>query len=432
MRIAVLGLGYVGSVTAACLAGEGLDVVGVDANGEKVADMAAGRSPIIEPGLEEKVAAAVASGCLTATTDLEAALDDCDVAIVCVGTPSRYNGSLDLSQVQRVTQQIAGARRSAGRRLIVLYRSTILPGTTEKILQPLLEGTEAPHPRPAVAFVPEFLREGSALMDFYNPPYTVLGVQDDGTADALRELFGFLTAPTHVVTIPTAEALKYACNAFHALKVTFANEFARFAHACGVESREVMDLLCQDRELNISARYLRPGFAFGGSCLPKDLRALTHLGRSALDEDLPLLNSLLLSNAQHVQRAVDQVLSTEARRVTLLGLSFKQGTDDLRESPYVSLAEALIGKGIELRIYDPIVNLDRLVGANRRYLTERLPHVARNLSADLDDVLRDAECVVVAQADAEVLRAVSRLEVPVIDLTGGAAADLPAVTGLAW
>jgi GDP-mannose 6-dehydrogenase len=369
MKIAVYGLGYVGCVTAACLAHQGHRVVGVDPDGHKVARINAGRSPIVEPQLDELVAEARAAGRLEATTDGGALPGTCDVTIVCVGTPSRSNGELDLQFLERAAQQIgAGLAGSAGHP-VVAFRSTMLPGTTAGRMVPLLR--EASGLRPGedfgVAMCPEFLREASGVADFYDPPFTVVGAQDDRTVQVLRGLFAFTGRPVHAVDLETAEALKYACNAFHAVKVAFANEVGQVCKATGADARTVMSIFCEDDRLNLSPSYLRPGYSFGGSCLPKDLRALLHRSQR-LDIDLPLLTSVPGSNERHMRRAATQVLEGGHRRVAMLGLSFKSGTDDLRESPYVDLAEILIGKGVDLAIYDAAVNPARLFGANRRYM----------------------------------------------------------------
>lgn len=446
MRVAVLGLGYVGCVTAACLAEQGHQVIGVESQRAKREMINSGRSPIVEPGLEDIIAAAVAAGRLTATGDTASALAEAEVCLVSVGTPSLPNGSLDLSQLERVCEEIGAAIAQSEKFIAVVVRSTMLPGSLEERLVPVLEKSSGRQVDESfgVAMCPEFLRETSAVADFYQPPFSVLGVREARTEAAMRELLSFLDAPFHAVPVRTAEALKYACNAFHAVKVTFANEMARFCDSQGVDARRVMELFCQDAELNISPRYLRPGFAYGGSCLPKDVRALVHRARQD-DEDLPMLSSLSTSNERHIQRALDRLVARDVRRVALLGLSFKSGTDDLRESPYVALAERLIGKGIELRIYDPVVNPARLVGSNRAYMQERLPHLMRILHDDIAEATAGVDAVVLATRAADVVGFL-RDDPPsfVLDLDGRLAADVErslrqrvgdgvsALQGLAW
>jgi len=438
MKVAVLGLGYVGSVTAACLADRGHTVVGVDPDEWKVGAIRDGRSPIVEPGLAELVQRTTAAGTLDATTDAHAALDGSVASLVCVGTPSRGNGSLDLSFVERVAEQIGVWLRAALGFHVVVVRSTVLPGTVERTVAPMLErasgrkaGTDF-----GVAMCPEFLREATAVPDFYDPPFTVVGTGDQRSADLARELFGFLAhRPYHEVGIADAEAIKYACNAFHAVKVAFANEVARFSSSAGVDTRRVMDVFVDDDRLNLSSTYLRPGFAFGGSCLPKDLRALLYAARTA-DQDLPMLSSVLPSNELHIREAARAVLASGARCVALLGLSFKSGTDDLRESPYVELAETLLGKGVDLRIYDAEVNPTRVFGANRAYMEQHLPHLSRILHADPASALEGVQCAVVATAEGPVVEAL-RATPPglLLDVCGLLPADIEAVAGfrgLAW
>ncbi len=421
MRIVVFGLGYVGCVTAACLADQGHTVVGVERQAAKRDLILAGRSPIVEPGLEDIVARVVRDGFLTATDDVQSALADADVCLISVGTPSLPNGSLDLGQLERVCEEIGELIAGRDQFLGVVVRSTMLPGSLEDRLVPVLEKASGKKADVdfGVAMCPEFLREATAVRDFYEPPFSVVGVRDERTTALLREMFAFLDAPFHAVPVRAAESLKYACNAFHAVKVTFANEMARFCDSQGVDARPVMDLFCRDTDLNISPRYLRPGFAFGGSCLPKDVRALVHRARQD-DQELPLLSSLTASNERHIDRALDRLVARGARRVALLGLSFKSGTDDLRESPYVALAERLIGKGIDLRIYDPVVNPDRLVGANLAFMEDRLPHLMRILTADVHAALEDADAAVLATSAPDVLGGLLGAQVPfVLDVHGG-------------
>ena len=378
MKIAVFGLGYVGVVSAACLARDGHSVVGVDPNALKVELLRQSKSPIVEPGLEELIAAAVTAGRLVAGADPAAAVTQSEVLIVCVGTPGQPNGSLDLGFVRRVVQQIGEQLARASAYKVVVIRSTLLPGSMQNVVIPILE--EASRLRAGkdfgVCINPEFLREGSAIYDYDHPPKTVIGAADERATALVRELYAALSAPLILTDLRTAEMVKYIDNSWHALKVTFANEVGRLCKAMGVDSRLAMRLFCMDTKLNISSTYLRPGFAFGGSCLPKDVRALAYQGR-LLDVDTPVLSSILASNQLHIAHALAMIRATGRRRVGLLGLSFKEGTDDLRESPVVTLAEQLIGKGYELAVYDRNVRLASLTGANREYILNQIPHIGR-------------------------------------------------------
>lgn len=438
MKVAVFGLGYVGTVTAAGLAAQGHVVVGVDVDVDKVRTIRAGSSPVVEPGLEEMVADAVLRGTLTATHDTVAALEGTDVSLVCVGTPSGPHGGTDLTYVRRALEDIRLAMESAsppgfGHHSVVI-RSTVPPGTGHDVVAPVFAD---PPPGWAVgtAMCPEFLREGSGVADFYDPPFVVLGTADDRTPQTIGELFDFLGAEMVVSTVPTAEALKYACNAFHATKISFTNELARVFKESGVDSREVMRIFCGDDKLNVSPAYLRPGFAFGGSCLPKDLRSLQHMARAA-GVDAPLLAGTTQTNDLLLRDVVDRVLATGRRRVAVLGLSFKAGTDDLRESPNVELAERLIGKGLQVRIYDPIVNPERLIGANRREMETRLPHLSRLLARTPEEALADAEIAVVSTTSPAALAALAAASPSmVIDLDGRLGSQveaLPGYQGVGW
>jgi GDP-mannose 6-dehydrogenase len=437
MNVAIVGLGYVGAVTSACLAEMGHNVLGVDVDRQKVDEIDAGRSPIVEPRLEELVAAGRNTGRLTATTDLEEGLRTSDLVMVCVGTPARSDGTVNLEHVERVSAEIGRELARAGRFVAVVYRSTVPPGTVDGQLRPVLERESSLRADDefGVAMAPEFLREGSGVADFFEPPFIVAGVRDERTLSVVTELFSGLGRPTHALAIEQAESLKYACNAYHALKITFANELGRLLGAVGVDSREVMQVFCEDDRLNISTAYLRPGFAFGGSCLPKDMRALMHVAR-VHDVDVPVLNGVLRSNESHLRLAVRRVLDAQAREVALLGLSFKPETDDLRESPYVELAETLVGKGIRLRIYDPIVNPDRLIGANRRYIESHLPHLQEMLVSTPDDALNGVRVAVVGTSDPGTVRAlVAARPDHVLDVHGrlGSEAEaLPGYEGIAW
>jgi GDP-mannose 6-dehydrogenase len=437
MDVAVVGLGYVGAVTSACLADMGHTVVGVDVDRQKVDEIEAGRSPIVEPRLEELVAAGRKTDRLRVTTDLARALSTCDVVMVCVGTPARSDGTVNLEHVERVSAEMGRELARADKFVAVVYRSTVPPGTVDGQLRPVLERESSLRADDdfGVAMAPEFLREGSGVADFFEPPFIVAGVRDERTLAIVTELFAGLERPTHALSIEQAESLKYACNAFHALKITFANEVGRLLGAVGVDARDVMHVFCEDERLNISTAYLRPGFSFGGSCLPKDMRALTHLAR-VHDVDVPVLTGILQSNESHLRLAVRRILDAEAREVALLGLSFKPETDDLRESPYVDLAETLVGKGVRLRIYDPIVNPERLIGANRRYIESRLPHLQEMLVSTPEAALREARVAIVGTSDSNTIRAlVAARPEHVLDVHGRLGTDaeaLPGYEGIAW
>jgi GDP-mannose 6-dehydrogenase len=437
MDVAVVGLGYVGAVTSACLADMGHNVVGVDVDRQKVDEIEAGRSPIVEPRLEELVSAGRKTGRLQATTELAEGLRTSDLVMVCVGTPARSDGTVNLEHVESVSAEIGRQLARAERFVAVVYRSTVPPGTVDGPLRRVLERESSLRADDdfGVAMAPEFLREGSGVADFFEPPFIVAGVRDERTLQVVTELFSGLARPTHALAIEQAESLKYACNAYHALKITFANEVGRLLGAVGVDSRQVMQVFCEDDRLNISTAYLRPGFAFGGSCLPKDMRALVHVAR-VHDVDVPVLTGILRSNESHLRLAVRRVLDAEAREVALLGLSFKPETDDLRESPYVELAETLVGKGVRLRIYDPIVNPARLIGANRRYIESHLPHLQEMLVSTPDAALNGVRVAVVGTSDPATIQAlVSARPDHVLDVHGrlGAEAEaLPGYEGIAW
>jgi GDP-mannose 6-dehydrogenase len=424
MRVSVFGLGYVGCVTAACLAKAGHDVVGVDVSAEKVAMVNAAVSPVVEPGLTELLAEVVGQGRLRATTAPDDAVTSSEVALICVGTPGRANGQLDLSAVSRVGEEIGRAVKRRRSSYAVTLRSTVLPGTTQNVLIPALrQGAGEDLQGLQVAVNPEFMREGSSLRDFAAPPLTLVGAEDPAPASLLRSLYAGVDAPFVVTSTTTAEMVKYVSNAFHALKVCFANEIADVCDAVGADLQEVMRVFLMDRKLNVSEAYLRPGFAFGGSCLPKDLRALLYAARAA-DLPLPLLSSVLPSNEGQLARAVNAVLETRKRRVGIVGLAFKPGTDDLRESPMVRLVEALIGKGCDVRIIDRNVSIARLAGANRRYIEEEIPHVASLMCESLDTVVAHADVLVLGNAgeDAAQAAAMALPTCVVIDLTRGAVA----------
>ena len=396
MKIAVFGLGYVGIVSAACLARDGHEVIGVDPQPEKVDLVNAGRAPIVETFVGELVADAVARGRLRATGAAAEAVAASEMSLVCVGTPSRRNGSLDTSAVERVCEEIGAAIAAKGAPHRVVIRSTILPGTMRGLVIPTLECAAgmAAGDVLQIANNPEFLRESTAVYDYDNPPKTVVGAEDPGVARAVLALYEALPGPKIATRLEVAEMVKYADNSWHAVKVAFGNEIGNIAKAVGVDSWEVMDIFCQDLKLNISPYYLKPGFAFGGSCLPKDVRALSYKGRD-LDLDLPLLNALMPTNARQIDRALETIAADGARRIAVLGISFKAGTDDLRESPQVALVERLIGKGYALKIYDKNVHLARLVGANRAYIEGVIPHIGELLSDDLAGTVDHGELILI-------------------------------------
>ncbi len=411
MKISVIGLGYVGAVSAGCLARRGHEVIGVDVNPRKVAMVNDGQAPVLEPGLPEAIADAVASGGLRATDDAAEAIRATDVSLICVGTPSGSQGSLSLDALERVCSDIGPALRDSGRRHTVVVRSTVLPGTTEETVVPALEassGLKAGRDF-GVAMNPEYLREGSGVADFDNPEKTVIGQLDAASGDPLVEIYGSLADKLFRVPIRVAEAAKYVDNAFHALKVGFANEVGALSLEFGIDSHQLMNIFKADHKLNISEAYLTPGFCFGGSCLPKDLRALVHRANGA-HVDVPILESVLRSNEAHFRRTYDLLTANGRRRIGLFGLAFKAGTDELRESPYVELAERLIGKGYDLRIYDPSIHLPSLTGTNRDYIEEHLPHLKQLLTETAGEVVEHAETCIIASKDAEVGRALAGAE----------------------
>lgn len=423
MRISVFGLGYVGCVSAACLARAGHEVIGVDVNAEKVSMINAAVPPVVEPGLKELLTDVVKVGRLRATSSGADAVGNTDVALICVGTPSRANGQLSVDALVRVAEEIGRALAQHDKPYTVVLRSTVLPGTVEGVLIPaLLAGAGGKfRTAPRVAVNPEFMREGSALRDFARPPFILVGCDESETAALVRELYATVDAPVVHTEVTNAEMVKYVSNAFHALKVCFANEVGDICKALGADAQEVMRIFRMDRELNVSEAYLRPGFAFGGSCLPKDLRALRYAAAHA-DVFAPLLAAILPSNEAQIRHAVETVLTTRKRRVGVVGLSFKPGTDDLRESPMVTLVETLIGKGCDVRILDHNVSVARLVGANRRYIEEEIPHIASLMCDSAQALLRHAGVVVIGSASKESAEVLDRVASgqTVVDLTRGA------------
>jgi GDP-mannose 6-dehydrogenase len=421
MRVSVFGLGYVGTVSCGCFANDGFTVLGVDVSATKVALMNDGRSPIVEERIGDLLADAVRDGRLRATTDVEEAVAATDISVVSVGTPGSPNGKLSLDAVERVSEQIGRAVAKKTARHLIVVRSTVLPGSVRSVVVPALERASGKRLGDGfgVCFNPEFLREGSSVEDHYNPPYTLIGSWQREDGERAAALYANVNAPIHHVSVETAEMVKYACNAFHALKITFANEIGMLAQACGVDSNAVMQLVCADTKLNISPKYLMPGFAFGGSCLPKDVRALLYRAREA-DVELPMTRSILTSNRQQIDRAIDMVLALKRRKIGMLGISFKAGTDDLRESPLVILTEALIGKGLDVRIFDGEVSIARLVGANKEYIEREIPHIASLLVGELADVVAHGDVLIIGNGS-RVFRTLPERLRPgqiVIDLAG--------------
>lgn len=396
MNLSIFGLGYVGTVCAGCLTAEGHTVIGVDVNADKVNGLNAGLAPIVEPGIPELLAAAHQQKRLRATSSVDDAILSSDISLVCVGTPSQANGSLDLTYMRRVCQEIGAALRSKPGPHLVVLRSTMLPGTTDDVLVPIIEASSGKKLGSGfdVCYNPEFLREGTSVHDFYNPPKIVVGASSGPAGDALLSLYAGIEAPVLRTSVRVAEMAKYCDNVFHALKVSFANEIGNLCKKLGVDSHDVMDVFCEDRKLNLSPAYLRPGFAFGGSCLPKDLRALAYEARR-FDLESPVLNAILASNAAQVQVGVRMIMAHGKKRVGFLGMAFKPDTDDMRESPLVTVIETLLGKGFAIRILDRNVSTSRLVGANRRFIEDHIPHLSSLLVEDPEDLVKDADIVVV-------------------------------------
>ncbi|HEY3886856.1 MAG TPA: UDP-glucose/GDP-mannose dehydrogenase family protein [Vicinamibacterales bacterium] len=409
MNVSVFGLGYVGSVSAASFAADGHTVVGVDVNPAKVASLNEGRSPIVEKGLGDLIRENAANGRLRATTSTSDAVGNTDLSLICVGTPSRRNGSLDLTYLERVAEQIGEALKDKDRYHVVVVRSTVLPGTTHEVVIPALERTSGKKYGTGfgVTVNPEFLREGTAIHDFRHPPLTLVGHNYRSDAAPTEAIYAHIDAPLITTTIRTAEMIKYASNTWHALKVTFANEIGNLCRRLKIDSHEVMDIFCRDEKLNLSSYYLKPGFAFGGSCLPKDVRALQYRAKE-VDLEMPVIQAILGSNHLQIQHAIDEIVETGRKRIGLLGFSFKAGTDDLRESPIVLLAEALLGKGCQLRIYDKNVSLARLVGANKEYINTQIPHLSSLLCETVDDIIDSCDVIVVGNAAAEFSEALTR------------------------
>ena len=402
MKISIFGLGYVGAVSAGCLASDGNAVIGVDPNVTKVELINAGKTPIIEKDIGEMIEKAVANGTLRATTDVREAVLNSEISLICVGTPSQLNGNLDLSHVRKVCNEIGTALRDKTEFHVVVARSTMLPGSMSGVVIPALE--EASGKKAGVDFGvcnnPEFLREGTAVYDYYNPPKTVIGETDERAGAMLLQLYDKMDAPLVRTNVETAEMVKYADNSWHAVKVAFANEIGNLCKATGIDGHAVMEIFCKDTKLNLSSYYMKPGFAFGGSCLPKDVRALVYKARS-LDLDLPLLNSVLPSNDMQVQKGIKMIVDKGNKKIGILGFSFKAGTDDLRESPLVQVIEYLIGKGYDLKLYDKNVNLAALTGANQDYILNHIPHISKHMVSSMEEVLAFADTIVIGNGAEE-------------------------------
>lgn len=419
MDISILGLGYVGTVSSGCMSKDGHTVIGVDTSQTKVDLINQGKSPIIEKDIDGIIADSVKEGRLSATTSCQTAVMASQVSLVCVGTPSQTNGSLDLTYVRRVCEQIGEALAQKDDRHVVIIRSTMLPGTMADVVQPTLEESSGKKAGVdfGLAINPEFLRESTAVYDYYNPPKTVVGASDETTQDLVQELFAHLPGPKVRTDLATAEMVKYTDNVWHALKVTFANEIGNIAKRVGVDSHKVMEIFCQDTKLNISSYYMKPGFAFGGSCLPKDVRALVYKAHT-LDVQTPVLSSILPSNTLQVENGLRLVTEQGKKRIGILGFSFKAGTDDLRESPIVEVIERLIGKGFDVRLYDENVNIAAVVGANRDYILNHIPHISKLMAQSIDEVIEHAEVLVIGNSDPQFAEVVKNLsdDTSVVDL----------------
>jgi len=419
MRISIFGLGYVGTVCAGCLTSRGHSVIGVDVNASKVERMSAGEASIVEPGVPELYAAARRQGLLSATTSAAEAIRATEISLVCVGTPSQANGNLDLAYMTRVCAEIGEALRDKPEGHLVVFRSTMLPGTSEDVLLPILESHSGKKAGAGfdVCYNPEFLREGSSVHDFFNPPKIVIGERHPGAGEAVCQLYSGIDAPVIRTSVRVAEMVKYCDNAFHALKVTFANEIGNLCKKMGVDSHDVMSIFCEDRKLNLSPAYLKPGFAFGGSCLPKDVRALAYQAKR-FDLESPVLNAILPSNAAQVQVALQMIMGFGKKRVGFLGMAFKPDTDDLRESPLVSVIETLLGKGYAIRIYDRNVSTSRLIGANRRFMEEHIPHLSSLLVGSAEELATGADVIIIGYQSPEFASAIRllRADQAVVDL----------------
>lgn len=422
MNISVFGLGYVGCVSAVCLARMGHNIIGADVNIEKVKMLNSGMSPVVEPGLEEEIKLRIKNGNLCATLDASFAVSNSELSFVCVGTPSNSNGSINLTYVKRVCEEIGAALSKKPKYHVVAIRSTVLPGVIEDKLIPVIEQTSNKKNTKGFSLCmnPEFLREGTAIEDFFNPPKIVIGTMDKRSGDILESSYKNIDSPVFKCDIRTAEMIKYVDNCFHALKISFANEIGRMCKTIGIDSRKVMDIFCADTKLNISKAYLKPGFAFGGSCLPKDLRALNYKLKTN-DIEVPVLSSILASNEEHIKFAFDKIASFGKKKIGLIGLSFKSNTDDLRESPLVEIVERLIGKGYDVKVYDPNVSLAKVVGANKEYINNHIPHISRVLVDDIREILDNSKVIVIVNKFDSIekclVEAIDKTEVIFIDYT---------------
>lgn len=438
MNISIFGLGYVGAVSLACLARDGHRVIGVDVDSAKLSMIEQGKTPVVEEGMVDLMTKVVASGRVNVTTDVRKAVLDSEISLICVGTPSSPNGSQNQTAMLRIAKDLGAAMREKNASHVFVFRSTLVPGTVEETLRPIIEHESGKkdgidfH----VCFQPEFLREGTSIRDYDKPPFTIVGATSAAATGGLKELFEHLPCKFISTSIRAAETVKYCCNNFHALKITFANETARICESLGVDPFEVMDLMCQDTQLNISPAYLRPGFAFGGSCLPKDLRATTYIAKMR-DVELPMLGSILASNRAHIDHAISKVMESGCRRVGMLGLSFKTGTDDLRESPLVALAEHFLGKGLSLLVYDPEVHLSNLLGANRSFIEKHVPHIGSLIRSDIAEVIEQSEVIVAGLGDRRIVDGLkqhlreSHLVVDLVNLPERAAMR-GRILGLCW
>jgi GDP-mannose 6-dehydrogenase len=438
MKISIFGLGYVGCVSAACLARDGHEVIGVDVNQKKLDLLAEGKSPIVEPGLKELIQNAIRTGCLRVTSDHAAAIRESDISLICVGTPSNDNGSLKLDYVERVCGQVGEVLADKDSYHVVTLRSTVLPETIENRVLPILEEASGKHAGAdfGLCMNPEFLREGSAIRDYDNPSFIVIGEIDQRSGNMVEEMYASIEATVIRTSIRSAEMVKYVCNAFHALKIVFANEIGNLCKAHGIDGQEIMDTIGQDRQLNISTAYLRPGYAFGGSCLPKDVRALIYRARER-DVDCKMLEGVLPSNQYQIQRGIQLVERTGLKKVGILGLSFKADTDDLRESPAIVLAETLLGRGYQIRIFDDQVQLARLIGANKEFIETELPHITSHMCDSIEELVDVSEVLVITQGN-DLFRDIPSMLSPdqkLIDLVGVAKSfdSLPGTyEGICW
>jgi GDP-mannose 6-dehydrogenase len=437
MKISIFGLGYVGAVSLACLARDGHFVTGVDIDKAKLDLIRAGKTPVVEEGMVDLMARVAASGQVSVTDDVALAVSASELSLICVGTPSAANGSQDLGATLNVARQLGRALRTKAEPHVVVFRSTLVPGTVEDVLARSWRESRASAQGKVPYLLPaEFLREGTSIRDYDKPPFTVVGANHDFPVRGCAPSSDILPCELHVTSIRSAEMVKYCCNNFHAVKITFANETARLCEALGVDPFQVMDLVCKDRQLNISPAYLKPGFAFGGSCLPKDLRATMYLAKRH-DVELPMHGGVLSSNRVHIDHAIAKVLASGKRRIGMIGLSFKTGTDDLRESPLVLIAEQLIGKGLGLLVYDPEVHLSQLLGANRRFIEQHLPHIGQLLRGDIQAVINESDVLIVGLNERRVFDALKqhvRKDQIVLDLVNVPDREaLPAaVEGLCW